>query len=234
MSLRQFWRALRARRRIFVVVLAAVVLAATLASLVTPKSYRATVALLVDTKDEQALSDARGPLILPPERASPAARAALGVQTRTDRRDDRLVEALLHQFKAETSQSSVIQASFTCTDARLAATIANAFANAYVNTMLELRVAPTRKAAAWFEEQLKSLRANLEEGQAKLDAQTKLDAQAKLAQSPDRLPEVMDNAFIQQLKTEVLHGEAKLQQLATEYGVNHPAYRRQLSENQSL
>jgi uncharacterized protein involved in exopolysaccharide biosynthesis len=70
MSLRQFLRALRARHRIFVVVLASVVLAATLASLVTPKSYRATVALLVDTKDEQSLSDALRPLILPQERMS--------------------------------------------------------------------------------------------------------------------------------------------------------------------
>jgi uncharacterized protein involved in exopolysaccharide biosynthesis len=261
-SLRQFLGALRARHRVFVVALAAVVLAATLASLVMSKSYRATVALLVDAKDEQSLSDALRPLVLPQERVSylqtqvdiltspkvarqvvqelrltenPAALAALGVKRGTDRRDeDRLVEALLHHFKAETSQSSVIQASFTCADARLAATIANAFANAFVGTMLELRVAPTRKAAAWFEEQLKGLRTNLEEAQAKLGAQTKLDAQAKLAQNPDRLPEVMDNAFIQQLKADLLHGEAKLQELTTAYGANHPVYRRQVSENQAL
>jgi uncharacterized protein involved in exopolysaccharide biosynthesis len=44
----------------------------------------------------------------------------------------------------------------------------------------------------------------------------------------------MDNAFIQQLRGEVLHGEAKLQELATQYGVNHPVYRRQVSENQSM
>src|SRR2546430_3292238 len=262
MNLRQFLRALRARRRLFVVALASVVLVATLASLVMPKSYRATVSVLVDTKDEQSLSEALRPLVLPQERLSylqtqvdiltsprvarqvvqalrltenRAALRALGVRLRNDRRDeDRLVEAVLHHFKAETTQSSVIQASFTCADARVAATIANAFGNAYVDTMLELRVAPTRKAATWFEEQLKGLRANLEEAQAKLDAQTKLDAEAKLAQNPDRLPEVMDNAFIQQLKADVLHGEAKLQELATQYGVNHPVYRRQVSENQSL
>ena len=262
MNLRQLLRALRARRRVFVVALASVVLAATLASLVMPKSYRATVSVLVDTKDEQSLSEALRPLVLPQERLSylqtqvdiltsprvarqvvqalrltenRAALRALGVRLRNDRRDeDRLVEALLHHFKAETTQSSVIQASFTCADARVAATIANAFGNAYVDTMLELRVAPTRKAATWFEEQLKGLRANLEEAQAKLEAQTKLDAQAKLAQNPDRLPEVMDNAFVQQLKADVLHGEAKLQELATQYGVNHPVYRRQVSENQSL
>src|SRR2546430_11466751 len=67
------------------------------------------------------------------------------------------------------SDLSVIQASFTCADPRWAAAIANAYAKAYVDTMLELRVAPTRKAAAWFDEQLKGLRANLEDAQAKLD-----------------------------------------------------------------
>src|SRR5258707_4525122 len=136
MSLRQFLRALRARRRVFVVALIAVVLAATLASLMTRKSYRATVALLVDAKDEQSLSDALRPLVLPQERVSylqtqvdiltspkvarqvvqdlrltenAAALAVLGVQPRTDRRDDRLVDAPLQQFKAESSQGGVIQ-----------------------------------------------------------------------------------------------------------------------------
>jgi uncharacterized protein involved in exopolysaccharide biosynthesis len=52
--------------------------------------------------------------------------------------------------------------------------------------------------------------------------------------SPDRLPDVLDNAFIQRLKADLLHGEAKLQELATQYGASHPQYQRQFSENQSL
>ncbi len=52
--------------------------------------------------------------------------------------------------------------------------------------------------------------------------------------SPDRLPDVLDNPFIQKLKADLLHGEAKLQELATQYGPNHPQYQRQVSENQSL
>lgn len=262
MNLRQFLRALRARSRVFVVALAAVVLAATVASLLMPKSYRASVSLLVDAKDEQSLSDALRPLLLPQERMNyletqvdiltspkvarqvvqelklaqnPAALSVLGVQPGRDGRiEDRLVERLLQGLKAETTQSSVIQARFTCADPRWAAAIANAFAKAYIDTVLELRVAPTRKAATWFEVQLKTLRANLEDARAKLEAQAKLDAQARLKQYPDRLPEVIDNPFIQQLKTEVLHGEAKLQELATQYGVNHPVYQRQVSENESL
>src|SRR2546430_11735961 len=93
------------------------------------------------------------------------------------------------------SDLSVIQASFTCADPRWAAAIANAYAKAYVDTMLELRVAPTRKAAAWFDEQLKGLRANLEDAQAKL-AQAKLAVQAKATQHPESIPQVADNAFV--------------------------------------
>src|SRR6266702_5171299 len=165
--------------------------------------------------------------------------------------------------------------SFSAADPRHSAAIANAFAKAYVNTMLELRVEPTREAAAWFDEQLKSLRANLEDAQAKLtdyhrqhgivsdDERVDVDntrlavlsEQVLRAQeqallwntreqqarkflersgSVDRLPDVLDNPFIQKLKTDLLQGEAKLQELATQYGTNYPQYQRRLSENRSL
>jgi uncharacterized protein involved in exopolysaccharide biosynthesis len=52
--------------------------------------------------------------------------------------------------------------------------------------------------------------------------------------SVDQLPEVLDNPLVQRLKADLLLGEAKLQQLATQYGVNHPQYQRQLHENRSL
>ena len=261
LSPRLFLGALRARRRVFAVALATVVLGATVASFLMPRSYRATVALLVDAKDEQSLSDALRPLLAPQERVSylqtqvdilsspkvarevvrqlhlaqnPAALAALGVKpSRDGRLEDRLVEVLRHDFKAETSQSSVIQASFSCADPNWAATIANAFAKAYGDTMLELRVAPTRNAAAWFDEQIKALRANLAEAQTKL-TQAKRAAQAKLSEHPERLAQVMGNPFIEQLRSELLHGEAKLQELGTQYGINHPVYRRQVSENRAL
>src|SRR5216110_110901 len=96
---------------------------------------------------------------------------------RGGRTEELLVEVLRRNFKAETSPSSVIQASFTCADPRWAAAIANAYANAYVDTVRELRVVPTRKAAAGSDEQRKGLRATLEDAQAKL-ARAKLAVQA--------------------------------------------------------
>jgi chain length determinant protein EpsF len=294
---------LRARFGIFAVVLLATVLAATLASLLMPKSYKAMVSLLVDAKDEQSMNNPLRPLVLPQERLNymqtqmdiltsrkvarkvvqdlrlaenPGIRDVLARETAGEGLlEDRLVESLLKNLKVDTSQSNVIQATFTSREPRYAAAVANAFAKAYVDTMLELRVEPTREAAAWFDEQLKTLRANLEEAQEKLtlyhqqqgiissderyddetarlgvlaeqvargQEQTFLwnsrDRQARnqleAGGAPDRLPQVMDNALVQKLKADLLHGEARLQELSTQYGPNHPNYERQVSENRSL
>lgn len=303
MNLQQFLLALRARFGVFVLVLSITVLAATMVSLVMPKSFKATVSLLVDAKSEQSLSNAQRPLIQPHERQSyletqkdiitskkvarkvvhdlklaqdPAARAILTDEDLSAASvEERLVEALLKRLKVETSQSNVILASFASPDAALSALIANAFASAHIDTMLELHVEPARKAAAWYDEQLARLRTNLEEAQAKLtdsyrrskivsvderqdvehtrlgalsDEALKAQAQAlqwgsreqqvqqvvKRGASPDRLPDVLDNPFIQRLKGDLLQGESRLEQLATQFGRNHPQVERQVSENRSL
>jgi len=326
-----FFSALRARFGVFAVALGVTVVAATVISLLLPKSYRATVSLLVDTKDEQSLSNT---LVLP-QRDMRIAYIQTQVDIITSERvarrvvsdldlaqnsvalaafqkstsngvigewvhnlandlrlreifplaagsqkkeaesiDEWLVEKLLHEVKVETSQSSIIHVSFSWDDPAFAALVANGFAQAYLDTTLELRVQPTRNAVAWFDEQVKSLRANLEDAQAKLtdyqrregivatdersdveharlaelssqlvkaqaetfDWQSRAQqARAVLAQgtSPDRLPEINSNPQIQRLSADLLQGEAKLQELATQYGVNYPLYQRQLSENRS-
>jgi len=260
-NLRQFLLALRARFRMFALSLVAVVLAAAVASLVMPKSYRATVSLLVDSRNEQSMGEGLRELGMPQEHLSylqtqadilaspkvarrvveqlklaesPAALAVLGVRASgAPRLEDVLVDRLQHMLKVETTQSSVIRGTVTSSDPQLAATIANAFATAYIGTTLELRVAPNREAAAWFDEQLKGLRGSLEDAQRKLRADQAAKAQ-QLAQHPERLPQVRDDAFIQQLRAELLHGEEKLRELSTQYGVNHPVYQRQVSQNLEL
>jgi polysaccharide biosynthesis transport protein len=303
MSIQQFFAALRARFGVFGLTLAATVLAATATSLMLPKTYKATVSLLVDAKDEQSLGNALRPLIAPQERISylqtqmdiltskkvarkvvqdlklaedPSIRKAFEKEHEGKGSiENWLVDGLLRKLKVETSQSNVIQATFTAGDPVFSASVANGFAKAYIDTMLELRVQPTKDAAAWFDEQLKTLRANLEDAQAKLtdyhqregivSADERFDVEntrlgvlsdqvaraqdqtfqwetraqqarkfLKEGASPDKLPDVLDNQFVQKLKGDLLHGEAKLQELSTQYGPNHPQYQRQVSENQSL
>ena len=302
MNLRQFLLALRARVGVFVMAVAATVVVASAVSFMLPKTYRATASLLVDAKDEQSLSNL-APNFFPQEKLSylqtqleiitskrvagkvvqdlklaenPSLRAAFEkAAAGRGTIEDWLAGELLTRLKVETSQSSIIRVTYSSSDPRLSAQIADAFAKAYIDTMLELRVEPTRQAAVWYDEQLKSLRANLEDAQAKLTSylqqkgivstderydvdHTRLGAlsdQVVKAQeqtfqwnarereaskfleeggSTDQLPDVLDNPLVQKLKGDLLLGEAKLQQLATQYGVNYPQYQRQLSENRSL
>jgi chain length determinant protein EpsF len=301
-SLNLLFCALRARWGVFALVLLSTILAAIVVSVLLPKSYRATASLLVDqNRDEQSLMSN---VLMPPrerigymqtqmdiitsERVArkvvhdlklagiPASRAAFAEETGgAGSIETWLAERLLSRLKVETSQSSVIQVSFSSADPRFSALVTNAFAKAYVDTVLELRVEPMKQAAVWFDEQLKSLRANLEDAQARLtdyhrqqgiisaderldvenallgelssqlaraqDHTFDLDARERQARafhkrgaSPDRLPDVLSNANVQKLNADLLHAEVKLQQLATQYGANHPQYQRQRSENQGL
>jgi len=60
------------------------------------------------------------------------------------------------------------------------------------------------------------------------------EQQARLSDSPDRLPAVVDNLYIQKLKADLAAGESKLQQLSTQYGTNHPSYENQAADNRVM
>lgn len=85
--------------------------------------------------------------------------------------EDWLADELLGPLKAEVGRdNSVITLTYSSSDPERAARMANAFAQAYVRTNLELRVAPAREASRWFNEQIAFLKQNLEKAQAKLSA----------------------------------------------------------------
>lgn len=64
--------------------------------------------------------------------------------------------------------SNIINIAFTAQDPVFAAAAANAFAQAYLELSVDMRVEPARQYATWFDEQSKGLRSNLEQAQAKL------------------------------------------------------------------
>ena len=64
--------------------------------------------------------------------------------------------------------SRILSLSYESTDPYVAAMIANAYAQAYIDTNLEMIINPARQAKAWFDERLKQLRAKVEEAQQKL------------------------------------------------------------------
>jgi chain length determinant protein EpsF len=298
----QFFSALRARFGLFAVALTATVVTATVISLIMPRIYRATSAVVIDTRQEQSLNNSLNALFSPQERAAyiqtqvdiiTSEKVAhdvverLGIANKPDTRadfaelgagsgtiEDWLADRLLRNLEVETSQSAVINISYMADDPAYSAKVANTFATAYIDRVLELRVEPTRHAAVWFDEQLKTLRANLEESQAKLtefqqrhgivSTDERLDVgHAQLAElssqmvrareenitlrsrqrqaellrelglSMENLPDSQADSLIRDLRRDVEDGEVRLGQLASQYGVNHPLYKRQLAENRS-
>jgi uncharacterized protein involved in exopolysaccharide biosynthesis len=93
--------------------------------------------------------------------------------------EDWIASGLTQGLKVESTQSSVINVTYIANDAKFAATMANAFAKAYMDLTLTLRTEPTKQAATWFDEQLKGLRTSLEESQRQLAASS-----ARRASSP--------------------------------------------------
>lgn len=194
MDINQFLLALRARRKVFVLVLAATIVAAVAAALIMPKRYVATATLLVDARDEQSMSPARlssrdrssyiqtqVELIMSPRVAAQVARElelAQDPEVREAWEKETggagsivpwIADALLQKIDVDTSVSNLVLVNYTAEDPRFAARVANAFVKVYLETALELRVEPTREAAQWFDEQLKMLRTQLERAQNKLN-----------------------------------------------------------------
>lgn len=185
--------ALRARYRLFFLIVIATIVATVIVSLLVPKTYVAKVSLLLDSKDEQSIRTTSGPpereragflqtqvdIVTSPTVArrviaemkladNPELRAKFKALGSEGNIEDWLAEGMIKRLKADVSQSSILQLSYASSTSQMAATIANAFAKSYMDTVLDLRVNPTRMNSIWFNDQLKELRGNMEKAQARL------------------------------------------------------------------
>lgn len=199
MDLTQYWLALKARRKAFLLVFAVTVLTAIVVSLVVPKRYDAVATVLIDSPDEQTLA--------PAARISPRERAGYmftqveliqsgkvahrvvsdlklaqqpGVREEWERDtggagslDDWIVANLLERLKVDSGASNIVTIKYSSPDPQKAAAVANAFAKAYLDVSLEMRTQPSREAAAWFDQQAKALRTEVTQAQSRLAAYQK-------------------------------------------------------------
>ena len=193
MDFQQYLLALQARRKVFLLVFAAIIVTAVTVALVLPKRYDATATVLLDARDEQTTTPGR---VSPRERAGwvytqvdliqsgkvanrvvrdlklaqrPGVREQFESETGgVGTIEDWIGAQLLEKVKVDTGASNVLIIMYSSSDAQTASVLANAFAKAYLDTALELRTEPSREAADWFEEQLKGLRTQMTGAQAKL------------------------------------------------------------------
>ena len=198
MDFHQFMLALRARRKAFVMVFAAAIVTAMAVALLVPKKYVSTATLMLDARDEQAMAPTR---MSPRERIgyvqtqvdliqsgrvaaqvsrdlklaqNPEWREAYESDTGgTGNIDDWIGSQLLEKLRVDSTASNVVSVSFSSSDPRFAAQVANGFTKAYLDTALALRTEPTREAAEWFGGQMKGMRDQVAQAQSKLAAYQK-------------------------------------------------------------
>ena len=198
MDFSQYLLALKARRKAFITAFAVTVFAAIVVALLLPKRYDATATILIDARDEQTMAPAH---MSPRERAGyiftqmeliASGKVAHRVvrdlkltqdpQMREDWEKDTggsgsleewISATLLEKLKVDSGASNIIIVKYSSSDPKKSAVIANAFAKAYLDTALDLRTEPSREAATWFDEQVKGLRADVKNAQAKLSAYQK-------------------------------------------------------------
>ncbi len=296
MNLHTLVRILVARRLTITGISFAAVLAAGIAILLMPKMYTATTELIVDSKGQDPISGQ----ILPGRltagyigtqadiiRSGNVANKVIDQQRllqhqvlidelHLDASEDAGHRVLITYLRAGLDvtpkrDSSVLSISFTSRNPALAAQLADAFSQAYINTNLELRIEPAKQITQWYDQQLASMRANLIEKQDALSAyqekhnilatSDRLDLEsAKLAELSSMLiaaqgerlnstsrneqitgnnrgalpSQALDNPQVQRLSSELAQAQAKLGDLATKVGENHPQYRQTLGEVESL
>jgi succinoglycan biosynthesis transport protein ExoP len=253
MKLSQTLSILRARRWLVFGVLMTTVAAGLAISFLLPPRYVATVSLVVDTKSTDPVTGALMPMQLLPtyvatqvdviESHNVAAKVVdrlklaqlLEVRQQFQMETggagsvrDWLADQLLRQIDVRPSrESSVINISYAASNPMSAAQLANAFADAYIQASIELKVDPARRQTGWFEGQVSELRTALEEAQERLTAYQR--ESGILGAEADRLN--VENARLAELSSQLVAAQRGMYDAETrQKQMNSAAARQRVDE----
>lgn len=235
MTFGQFLSILRARWWVVALVLGLTVATTLLVSLLLPRQYTATASVVVDFKPDPVSAFAFGGGASPAYMATQvdiirSERVAQRVvrnlklnenpQVRQQWLDETGGEGNIEVWLASVFQkqmdvvpsreSSVIAISYKAPDPRFAAGLANAFAQAYIDTALELRTDPARLYSTFFENRAKEARETLEKAQSKVSAFQK---QAGIIATDERLD--VETARLNELSSQATMMQALLAESAS-------------------
>lgn len=235
MTFGQFLSILRARWWVVALVLGLTVATTLLVSLLLPRQYTATASVVVDFKPDPVSAFAFGGGASPAYMATQvdiiqSERVAQRVvrnlklnenpQVRQEWLDETGGEGNIEVWLASVFQkqmdvvpsreSSVIAISYKAPDPRFAAGLANAFAQAYIDTALELRTDPARLYSTFFENRAKEARETLEKAQSKVSVFQK---QAGIIATDERLD--VETARLNELSSQATMMQALLAESAS-------------------
>ena len=283
MTFGQFLSILRARKWVALLVFVLVVASTVAISMLLPKKYTGVASIVVDVKPDPVAAMAYPSMAMPGFMATQvdimtSDRVTLRVirdlklldspnlrQQWQDEAEGKgtieqwLIDLLQRQLDIKPSrESNVIQVVYKSPDPRFAAGLANAYAQAYIATTLELRVDPAKQFTSFFNAQSKDAREALERAQTRVSSfqrekgiiasDERLDIEnarlnelsSQLVQiqaissesgsrqsaaqgaSGDRMQEVLNNPLIAGMKADLNRNEARLQELNSKFGDNHP------------
>lgn len=231
MRLSQMLAILAARRWIALWVFFLTVLVTTLLSFLLPKTYTASTTVVMNAKSADPVTGQMLPAALMPGymatqfdiiasrnvahkvvdklQIAQNATARAKFQEATDGEGDirdYYADQFLQGLEVKPSrESSVIEISYRGPDPGFAAALANAFAEAYIQTTLELKTNPAKQASIFFDNQIKALRAEVEKAQAKLSAYQKehgiTTSEGRLDVEMARLDELSSQLVVAQAQT---------------------------------
>lgn len=192
MTFQQFLHILQARYKVALYTLLCTVTVTLLVNLSLPSQYTASASVLVDIKSPDPIAGMILPAMMMPgymetqadiinsDRVAQRVVKLLHMDESPEIRQqwqdatkgkgqlvDWMANLLQKTLDVKPSrESNVINIANTGTDPGNTAAVANAFAQAYIDVNLELKIEPARQSAAWFEGQTKLLRDKLEAAQA--------------------------------------------------------------------
>ena len=228
MSFAQLLRILWARRRMVMAVTAVAVVLTIIVQLARPDTFVATTSIVVDARGVDPLTGAASPqtiaAVLATQEDIINSRAValevakvlnLGSNEPGARTTQGWASELLKHLKIKPeANSSVLTIKFEDPDAVLAAKVVNAFADAYLQTSMELKLEPTRRQSNWFEQQLQGLRNTVESTQQHL---SDYQRSTGILATNDRLD--VENARMEEISRQLVEAQrnsqtanAKLQQ----------------------
>jgi len=219
MNLNALISILLARKISIIATTAAAIIAAIIVSLLTPKTYTAATDLLVDSRGLDPVSGQAQPIRSTGAYLSTqadiirshnvASKVMTEVQLDTNatvikeakltgeaEKDKRRMLGFLAQGLVVTPkrESSILTIAFQSKDPALAAQLANAYAQAYMLTNLELRIEPAKQTTQWYNQQLEGLRTDLIEKQ---DALSNYQEKHNIIVSSNRLD--LESAKLEEL-----------------------------------
>jgi len=232
MGSQQLFLVLRARWKFAARVFAAILILAVVVTLLLPKEYVATASVVVQSKTDPLSTGMayQAAALLPSDiatqvdiigshRVAQRAVKLLRLDESADYKEEWerhgkgdflgwIADGLQRRVTvAPSKESDVIAISAKWRDPKAAAALANAWAQAYIDTNIELKVDSAKQYAAWFNDQSRNLRTDLEAKERRL---SDYQNAAGIVATDDKLD--VENARLQDLSTQLVAVQGQRQQ----------------------